>query len=82
MIDPREYGPRAHEYGEVYQALVSITIGYEDRIWGRDVLRIDQNTFEIDGESTSAAGACEIIIEQYDGPPDGEAWSGGFAENH
>lgn len=21
-------------------------------------------------------------IEAYDGPPDGDAWSGGFAENH
>jgi hypothetical protein len=28
------------------------------------------------------AGWCEECADNYDGPPDGEAWSGGFAENH
>lgn len=29
-----------------------------------------------------AEKAQEKYVEDYDGPPDGEAWSGGFAENH
>ena len=26
--------------------------------------------------------SCQHTRDNYDGPPDGEAWSGGFADNH
>ena len=84
-LDPREYGPRAHEYGDLWQSVVAIPVGEADLVDGREVYRSDKNTYEVNDETTSAAGAVEVLMDLRDcqeWPGMGDAWTGGFADNH
>jgi hypothetical protein len=41
------------------------------------------NRWQVGGYHLKAAGLVQAAIDDvYDGPPDGDAWSGGFARNH
>ena len=77
--------PGQREYVQFQQSLARLTpkgfTVYEHQNQGWFV---DDGWSESHGPFDSADEALEaaVKLDNYDGPPDGDAWGGGFAENH